>query len=176
MGPVGEVEMRNHDQTVVRLLILRSLNNLQTLKTSSRENGHSLYECLMPEYAYNPVYVLWLHLGSHLGTLQIRACPTQCSSVLAAGKPASVVGMENFSSRKSLHSFIRYKQTDQASRKKTYCFCSKLLGTGYRQVISPLANSTTQSNFICRMKQVVLRSQHPSLFLTQAQLYSGFTD
>lgn len=103
---------------------------------------------------------IWIPI---FGTLQIRACSNQSSSVLAAGRPASVAGMENLSSPGN--PYIALIETVRLVRLvcRSYIASVQSLGTGYRQVISTLANSTTQSNCICRVKQMMLRSQHPSL-------------
>ena len=117
----------------------------------------------MDEYVYKPVYELWQHLDSLLWHLVDKSLfHSQLFSTGCREASFSSGDGESLLSWKSLHLFDRNSQTGQASMQKVYCFYIKSLGTGYRQVISTLANSTTQSNCICRMKEVMLRSQHPS--------------
>lgn len=136
----------------------------------------------MDEYIYNPVYELWQHLDSRLWhfvdknmSFHLEAFSTGCREASFSIRDGGFL-----LSWKSLHPFDTTVKTGQANMHKVYCFYIKSAEEGQRQVLSVLTNRTSQSYCICRMKQVMLGSQHPFIcvsgFLTQAQLYSSSTD
>lgn len=103
---------------------------------------------------------IWIPI---FGTLQIEPVPLRALQYWLQGGQLQLAGMENLSSPGN--PYMALIETVRLVRLvcRSYIASVQSLGTGYRQVISTLANSTTQSNCICRVKQVMLRSQHPSL-------------